>query len=441
MSTQMFPKLLPVDIKFFGGESPSPQKLTGIYNYIGSAFYILESFLGNGVDLNTPSDADRKLIYNLSNAIGAMGNVYRPHNYLTSLEFIHRQFGSMNGNGTTEYKKMIDQFMQSGGTEKYLTVNSQINIPIDIISDSDLYLNMLVTGAGIVRVHHTDTSPVTDITISTPISINGYTIPTEFSLLINAGVYISHIEIIITVPTVPINFFSLTLVDSAKALMFTLDTANKPYNVSYAMNQNNPSFWKIKKPCQNALDEVCSVATCKYCIGNTYDIYTRVLGLEGTLVGESVCGGDFASTIQETLQPVNKTTYAKIKYTPPTTPGTSTLYTAQSSLLMKETPYSLRFRPYGIHSLPSESIIDKNQAMVYDSFAGGGATSPLCYNLIIQSGGRPDIVIINDTKNNLVESKDRFIILGGMYSLASYIADTSEMSSARASRAVAVYAD
>ena len=430
MSNEMFPRFLPIDIKFMPGESPSPQKLTSIFKYLYSAFYVLESFLGNGLDYRPESIDSRKMIFNISNSLGSMGKLNKPTNKLCSLTSIYRDFILsdsvllLDGISTDRLHDehailtgISDPYAHAAGdAEKSLKVNQAFNIPVDKHLSGAWAFGIETNGFGGVTIYY-ESNIKESITIT-----NGFA-STHNSITITDR-YVSHISI--TTDTIyPLEIFSIYLVNKADTLM---DSA-KPYNIAYALDLSNPTYFEVNKPCMFA--EQCPLSNGSYCIGNTYDLYVHESGVSPA--GRPICGGLYSSSvIDPSLIP------GGFAYQPNTS---SQIYTIQSPLLMLEKQYMVKFAPYAVHNLASSQTIVKNVSMVYDIEAGAGTSNPIKYNMPIQSAGRPDMVFVNDTSQELNPSNNRIIIIGGTYGITNMLNDVIETITEMQPRSVSVYAD
>lgn len=446
MSNEMFPRLMPIDIKFFSGESPSPQKLTGIFKYLYSAFYVLESFLGNGVDYRPESDQDRKMLFNISNAIGSMGKLYKPSNALVSLQAICRSYASVNSYKGVLFPdrtasdilhdqhagilEITDDYVHAfADKEEYMLVSKPLNIPIDTFLKGVWAFGIECRGSGRINIY-LDNTDLLQVNIHEDASdpdvvVSGSILTKHYGKFINNS-YVSHIEIL--PGSIGLEVLSIYLVDRDEC--YIESEGDKPYNIGYALGIDNPTYFEVGKPCLNA--NVCEKRTCSYCIGNTYDFYTRVPGV--TPVGKPVCAGKYRTTVDPALIPEDG-----LEYDPD---NGSSIYAIQSPLLMNSKPYLVKLAPYAVHAnLASGSTIPKNQVVVYDLKAGGGSSSPIKYNMPVQSGGRPDIVFVNDTDTELSPSSSRILIIGGTYGITNLLQDMLKAITETEQRTISVYAD
>lgn len=140
-----FPTTLPIDINFFNAESLSPLKLTDIFAYIKAGSYIIESYLGNGIDYNITEKHKKKAIGNISNVIGSTnGNIYMPYNMLESIYSIYRNYCSTYKHDGNDGENNFEQATYNYDEDCIVINNKQvINIPI----------NKKLTNGGIIGIH------------------------------------------------------------------------------------------------------------------------------------------------------------------------------------------------------------------------------------------------------------------------------------------------
>lgn len=460
MQNQLFQKLLPININFVTGESPSALKLTGIFNYIQASYFILESYLGNGIDYGVQSLSERKMMFNIASTIGATGNIYKPLNKLTSISSIHKNFGALHTNegnevlfGDTLHIQHTEHVVGDGVLGEYLSILDELNIPV---AQEDNFGNghqfgIIYKGSGTIKIFNGD-GLYTEVTCTAPAQ-NEYvqkTIPLS-------DAYVDFINI---VPSVDFKIYSIWLTDNTDGLLsndgFAANNGEEfIYNVACSIPvdnglESNESFWKIAPPCIHSLPETvdkCDLRTCSKCIGNTYDIFVdqTSVGSPWTPVGQPICGGDVglgqASNIQgeinASLVPAGGKKYTPVVYNEQ---SVNVIYTLQSCLLMKSKPYMIKFRPFACHEkLNAEITLPKNGSVLYDMNA---SYNPIKYNITLRSAGRPDIIYVHDVQKELIaNSYNKINIIGGSYSLSSMLYDILKALGEKQSPQVSVYAD
>ena len=443
--TQKFAKFLPVAISFFKGESASPQKFNGIFSYLEAGFSILESFLGNGIDYKIPlSDkSKRKMLFNVSQAIGSTSNIYKPVNKMVSLSNIYHNYGSVNNGSTTSHEShsFIDNI------NKKLIVNRTLNVPLCITNNQldTYYLGVYYTGDSDGEISIKCKTVGENITLSLDTNPGR-----KFGYIKTNSQYIEYIEIkpkngknieiesiffVSNSETTPIE--EITNVNNKEMKRFIA------FNSSYSVPIINKSLWTIKLPCENALKGICTLATCGYCIGNLYDVNVNSTVIDK--IGAPVCGGDdgIFGNIEDELIPKNITTKKRIKYIPNdyNTTGSVPIYTIQSPVLTEDVPYMIKFMPFIAHQFgySSGQMLVKNESAVYDI---ASPKSPVFTNMTIYSAGQPHIVYVVDDNLELSGGfSDRILILGGLYSLSDFVKDSLKVNSEGSIPQVSVYAD
>lgn len=461
--TQLFQKLLPVNIKFFQGESPSPTKLNGIFNYIQASYYVLESFLGNGIDYGVTVLKNRKMVFNLSSTIGQAGNLYKPTNRLGSLTHIHRFFSALHNDsgeettfGDSLHSEHANYVEGDGVLGEYLEILDQINIPINIQGKNgeNFQFGIVYKGSGVVRIVFSDFT-YEEINCSAPAQDE-----LKIKTTITTESFINHISFI---PTADFKVFSTWLVETTETLL--TDDSNfanlgekNTFNVGCAIPvdnglDGNEAFWKIGSPCVHSLDTAtnkCDKRTSSYCMGNTYDIYVDQTntGTPWAPVGQPICAGNVGLTIDDLykgeissdLMPKNDLA-EDLKYTPIAYDASSVnvILTIQSCLLMKSKPYMTKFRPFAAHNLISGGVLTKNESCLYDLSAN---YNPIKYDITLRSAGRPDILYVLDTKRALEEGTyNQVSVIGGSYNISAMLKDILTHVGERETPQPAVYSD
>jgi len=432
--SQSFQTLLPVDITFYRGESPSPAKLNGIFNYIQASYYVLESYLGNGTDylVDESNFKDRKMLHNLAGAIGKMGDLYRPINKLGTLKHIHSVYGANNhGDVGTGLEAPCTSYIKgTGKTNEYLSVDKDFNIPVQLMTDtsSDYYLVVNFRGRGNLSVN--------DGISNTNIPLDESSFTKEKTYVITGGSFIDHIKIN-TISSLEI--YSISLLSGKECYQYQ----SLAFNVATSMPLDQDKFWTVKAPCLHAYtnDGLCSVSTCQFCIGNTYDLYIEDSSLDdASRFGLPVCGGDYFTSVPDELKP--DAADSSITYTPYDPAGSVKTYAMQSSLLMTSKGFMAKYRPFAAFDPVKYSAgdpISKNESVIYDKLA---AYSPVFYDIILYATSRPDIIYLSDIKNEVVpNTNDRYFAVGGAYSVTSLLSDILKYLSDQQKPTTAVYAD
>jgi hypothetical protein len=457
---QLFQKLLPINISFVNGESPSPTKLTGIFNYIQASYFILESYLGNGIDYSVTTLKDRKMLFNLASSIGSSGNIYRPTNKLTSLYNIHKHFGAVNkDDGSTFTDGLHDEHTNyvygDGVLGEYLEILEETYVPISYEDRTGAGHQFGITykGKGSVTLFYGDGTS-TEVVCSPP---------TLGELLEKkVGVTASFIDSILLSPHTdgtPLEIYSVWLTENTEA--YLADDQNGAaigeefiYNVANAIPTDNglsgnEAFWKIGPPCQYSLSTAetkCDKRTCGYCLGNTYDVFVdRTNVSPWQPAGQPVCGGSVGiggsfstqGEVDASLVPSNGFKYTPVIYT---ASSENVVYAVQSCLLMKSKPFLTKLRPFAANkNLASGIVLTKNESAIYDM---GAIYNPIKYNITLRATGRPDIIYVHDVNKELVaNSYNKINVIGGAYNITEMLYDILKILNEKQKPQVAVYAD
>jgi hypothetical protein len=437
---QLFQPLIPVDIGFARGESPTPTKLTGIFNYIQASNYVLESYLGNGTDYNVSDEnlEKRKMIHNVASAIGQNSNLYKPVNKLGSLLHLHKFYGATNDGDTHTTGLLTPNTTYTAGNgeiEENLLVNKDITIPVSIWVDpvDTFYLKVDYTGTGTITVQ--GSSSATQISAEPDLEYDSiktveYTIP--------GGSFITSILI---EPEDTFKIFSISLMSGSESYSYN----NKFFNVAAAMPLNQDKFWVVKPPCVHAYTqsgtELCDVATCKFCIGNTYDVYVDADGIsDENKKGLPVCGGDYYNYVPANLRP--KDGNSARKYEPYAPASTTSFYTIQSCLMMTSRGFMSKFLPfaaYDANKYAAYDVVAKNETVLYDASAD---YNTVLYDIALYASGRPDMVFVSDTTGAIESDTDnRYFVIGGLYSVSEMIKDLFKYLTEQQKPSTAVYAE
>lgn len=375
--TYMFTKLLPKEALFVRGESPSPDKLNGIFNQINSAMFMLESFLGNGTDYRITSDTDRKMLFNVSSALGRTDKLYKPANRIPDIKRLDDKFSGAYGT-----------FNQATDT---LTITDEIIFPAEIKNGDK------------VAVYYTG-QPV--FTIGATIT----TLPEKASF---GWEYITTTE--------AIDYFYLkpasgkTLVIRAIYIAET-DIDGECYNIGYSIPLDNANYYTVKVPCYysnpaNTLNTTkCASKTCNYCIGNTYNLSID----DSVTYGTPICSG----AVDLNSNPIN--------YLAETGNLRATYLTLQSPVNTTNNAYSLKYRPFKMHSSETDDMVILNKCMIYDI---KDAVSPMKYTSYLYSAGganshiRGDIFYTTSSEVIQVGDNKRYLVLGGSYGVVDLAYD------------------
>lgn len=375
MSSYMFTKLLPKEAAFVRGESPSPDKLNGIMNQLNSAMFMLESFLGNGLDYRVTTDSERKMLYNVSSAIGKTDKLYKPANKIPNLERIDKRFAGSYG--------------AYNSTDKTLTVTGKFPIPAEIITGNRLGIYYI--GQPIVTI-----------------AASGYTLTERATY---GWSYISNIPVTVDYLSIePAPSKSLTIKAFYVAEQFT-DTDS--YNTAYSIPVSNANYYTVKTPCRYSNPSAsgalkCANKTCNYCIGNTYN-YDQS---QTVTYGTPICSGalnDAGGSVSYSADP------ARPK-----------VLTLQSPINTTENVYSLKYRPFCMHDTALDQLLPSNSCMIYDLKDGVNAVK---YSQYLYSAGgvggqiRGDIFYITDNSVIAIGDNKRYIVIGGDYGLIDMVYD------------------
>jgi hypothetical protein len=373
MASYMFTKLLPKEVLFKRGESPSPDKLNGIFDQIGSAAYILESFLGNGTDYRITTNSDRKLLFNVSSAIGQTEKLYKPASKIPDLQRLLRRYIGTHGSWND--------------TTKTLTITEAALIPSDI--EAGDRIGIYYTGR-----------PRFTMPGSSVVNMNNH----------SGGIYdwefydFSSDANYFQIEPYPASTLSIRSFYIAKTF-----PGSACYNTGYTVPISNANYYTVKTPCvysNPALTgtSACSSKVTNYCIGNTYEYTASASATYGT----PICSGANKSYSIETASP------------------RSTYLTIQCPLNTTENKYALKFRPFSMHSISLDTLITPNMCIVYDI---KDAVNPIKYNTSLYSAGesagyiRGDIFYTPDKDTMTTGDNNKYLVLGGNYGLTDMVSD------------------
>jgi hypothetical protein len=405
--TQSFPKFLPKETRFLTGENPSPTKMSGTFSQLETAFSMLESFLGNGTDYHvTPpeigSTDNRKMLFNVSSAIGRTDKLYKPINQLPSLKFIADNWG---GNATS--------YSSDTTTLSFVTNILYVAIPANARVGHEF--GIYYTGKG--RVFGLD---------GTTNWVNLPTLPNGtygwYTILITANISFFRISLQGSGAT-DFHVKSLYVVDKS--------TLNGAYNKAYCLPLENTVYWAAKTPCKFANPNTnntqqCLTKTCDYCIGQTYE-----MDQSNPNYGQPKC-----TTYNVTTNPTgahwdNFGTNQPISYTAEANTGLTSrgsILTLQAPLLTVYKQYGIMLKSYHMHQELLDTMIPSNQCVIYDT-KNSSATIKYLTNLYSAGGKngniRSDIFYVKDTDeiSNGATDPRRFMVIGGDYGLLDLIYD------------------
>lgn len=499
MSTQSnkFPATIPIDITFFNAESVSPSKLNNIFNYIKNATYSIEMFLGNGIDYNTTMAAHKKVIGNLSNAIGQVaGAIYKPYNRIDYMYAIYKKFCSTYGNvGNKKYNNFENANYDSEGDS--LIIIDSVNIPIMRSFKNDV----------VVGIHYTVKTDVTDISdditcilYATEIdSPNGDSeedtevfivadtsmemdyeeeIPHNASIILPANTFIKYIKFTNKNSNIyRYKVYSIYLTeileeeeeDKLKELDIPFTSqiqcvgkqyyANMqvqggnfvPLNQFYAIGFDHPSYITCMKPCKwskesyNNLGVSCNKSTSEgVCIGNTYDIYIDNGDDLEEKTGIPVCAGTYRAQssqylIKEDLLPTDGSG-TQLQY------NSSCNGTENPQFLTMQSPLSIyknkfgtfKYHPFSLTTQTDAQSMAQGRVMVYDALADDG--NHVIWDAKSVSTLRSDIIRVISSKITSGNHK-KYLILSGDIGIADMNLTMANETNNKIEKHVAVYSD
>lgn len=385
MISQLFTKLIPKKARFQKGEAPTASKLNGIMQQIESAFFMIESFLGNGTDYFIETDEDRKILFNISTAIGRTDKIYKPINKIVSLKRINKKFGFL----TSTFDSNTDT----------LTMTShEINTTIPVEAYSGYEFGIYYTGRG--KVLGLDGTQ------------NWVTLPD------NGPSYGWH-KIEVTSNISFIRLLKYNNIDDFKirSIYISEKVDGSIFNIAYSIPTENKSYWSIKKPCKwsnpNLDSETqagtssirCGSKTCDYCIGNTYE-FDQTIELsyskpkcQSALAEDGITARTYLSEDDE-----ERTNYLTI----------------QSPILTVDNQYSNRYIPFYVNPYSKDTEIPQNYLIIYDS---KNSASTLRYTTKIYSAGKGNILYIKDQNDISTGDDRRYIVIGGNYGISDLLHD------------------
>jgi len=389
--TQSFSRLLPKETRFITGENPSPIKLSASFNQIENAFYTVESFLGNGIDYHVTDQNNKKMLFNLSSAIGRTDKLYKPINLVPSLDFINRTWGG-------------DATIYSSDTLEFVTDTLFIGIPVNAYNTYEFGIYYIGDG----KVMGLD-GTTTWIDLPTNSEYGWHTI----SVTSNIGFF----KISMKSGSTTFNIKSLYVCDKT--------IYNGIYNKAYCLPLDNTTYWTAKTPCKYSNPQgtqVCTVRTCDYCIGQQYNMdYTN-----SVTFGSPKCVSLDNDPINGAFWN-NSGTSVSIEYTTDDTTQRIQYITLQSPLNSVNNQYALSFKPFHVHNLDKDTEIPSNASVIYDTKNSSSTVKHL--TSLYSAGGntdiRSDIVYIKDKTeiNDGIGDPKRYIVIGGNYGLIDLMYD------------------
>jgi hypothetical protein len=380
MNNQFFQTLITKRARFLNGENPSPSKLSAINAQIESAFAVIESFLGNGSDYLITDNDQRRVLPNLSSAIGQGEKIYKPINKFHSLE----QIASMYLNNIGLYS----------AANKTVEVSSMNVISVYVPTGSTIALYYKTNSNNTAAVSFNATS-VTLAASPTVYNWWFYTMPESTnSLTITCAGGVKFKSIVLNTDKSGIN---------PTQVMYTNTAAIG--NVAYSIPLSNLSYFGINTPCKWAStsrtgnegisDYICASKSCDYCIGNKYDS-----------IGTPAC----ISAVSLLSSPLSYT------------PDSTTFKTIQSPLLTVDVPYAGKYLPFKLFDGVSEGgALPSNSLLLYDI---ANNTVPVVQNLDFYSAStiRGDIVFVKDQIPGIALNPNRYLLVGS-YGIANMLVD------------------
>jgi hypothetical protein len=374
--SQLFPQFLPKQTRFLTAENPSPVKMSGTFSQLEGAFASLESFLGNGIDYHVTNDVDRKMLFNISTAIGRTDRLYKPINQAPTLEFMQYAWGL----DIVEYDRQT-------GILSFIYDLMALTIPAN--AHSGWEFGIFYRGEGEL------------LNLDGLHGVQGENI--VWTSIPDTGGEWKWATFEITGDT--IHYLKFRMPENVTTFeiqaMYIMDPSiyNGVYNKGYTSPLDNAAYWIMKTPCKYSkpgIDNPCQVKTCNYCIGQTYNYDRTSPGF-----GQPICvsldddnenGAYYIDNMQQ----------ASISYSPTLFADDDERFqylTIQSPILTSHNPYSIRFKPFHMHTEDLDAQIPVNQCVIYDT-ENSSATVKYLTNLY-SAGGlgqniRGDIFYIKD---------------------------------------------
>jgi hypothetical protein len=361
-------KLLSLKVRFLSAENPSPSKITAAFKQNETAFDTLEYVVGNGHDNFTDK---RIVVPNLASAVGISSKIYKPVNKIAYLKDAKALMAGESGG-------VVDPISNNS-----IPVTGQFKFTFTASANKRYLLVYNNSATMIKKVGGTDSA---NKWTSYEISANTSTSTSTISLIVDAQSQLTEIALVdevdyITIPGLDpdsINVFN-------EAVSMPLGNAVK-------------GLWRVRVPC--ILAESCSLKTCAYCIGNTYDTN-----------GVPLC------TANGVGQPE--------KYSPD---NVAQCMTIQSCLLKYKTmPYQILNAPYKF-SLSGTGAVNSKVLDGVLYLYNSTSNSPTRYQqpIYIASLTRRDILLLK-SPIEASASNTQFMIVGGNYGIADQIIDLTEI--------------
>lgn len=395
IASQLFSKLLPKEGRFFTGENPSPSKLNGIFKQLESAFGLLESFLGNGIDYHITEDKDRKMMFNISSAIGRTDKLYKPINLVPSLQFINNIWG----NDVTSF---------ADGILSFSTDLLFLTIPVNAMNNYEF--GILYKGRGkILGLDGTDNWDTTSLPLQAEYKWKTISVSSNKIKFFKLKKYAADTDF---------NVRSIYIID--KSLYSGV------YNKAYSLPLTNNVYWTNATPCKYSDpngDQKCEVKTCNYCIGQTYSIDKSDL----TTYGKPICVSKTVDSANGAYWD-NTGTPISISYSPEVTGDRASYLTLQCPILTVDNQYAIKYKSFHVHSETLDTELPTNSCIIYDT---KNSSATIKYLTKLYSAGgidgsiRGDIVYINNKTEISAGEGDskRFMILGSDYGLLDLMYD------------------
>lgn len=392
MNNQFFQTLLTKRGRFLNGENPSPAKLSAINAQTESAFAVIESFLGNGTDYLITSNANRRLLPNVSSAVGTGERIYKPVNRFYSLDLVASKYLGDAGLYSEAYKEL------NLGATTTLVIDIPQNSIIGLYYTTNDNNNMSVTyNTNVTQVFSPSPSGVFSWAWVTPTSA----MAPSFTITCTGGVTLKSLVL----------YFQTDIPSPIHQI-------NKVANIAYSIPLNNNNYFCVKTPCywarsgrsgNNGIsDYICGSKTCDFCVGNTYDLASESSSGYGT----PMCQGA-----------VSATGGISLSYTADTT---TSYKTVQSPILTVDIPYSAKFMPFKIYNSLTSGLaagvqLPSNSLLLYDIMNN---SIPVMQNVdfFSASATRGDIVYIKSIVG-IQDSLKQYLVLGGSYGLSNMIWD------------------
>lgn len=380
---QLFNKLIPKEVRFGRGEDISQTKLNGAFKQIENAFFMLESFIGNGLDFFAEENNDRKMLFNISSSIGRSDKIYKPINKLISLSLIPKKYGA----GISTY------------LDGELTLTSDVtNLTLPTEGKNGYEFGIYYKGRG--KVLGLDGTQ------------NWITLPDKGSSYgwhyLNVTADIAYIRLV---------KYNVGTDFKIKSIYISEKINNAIYNIAYSIPLGNNVYYTVKTPCKwsnieldpsnvnNTSSIRCGSRTCKYCIGNTINLDDT----DSINYGKPICSGALAEDGITQRSYLSDDDNVRKDY-----------LTIQSPALTIDRQYSNRYKSFYLNSEVVDTEIPQNYLVLYDL---KNSASPIKYHIKLHSSGRSDILYIKNANDIISGDSKRYIVLGGNYGLSDMLSD------------------